>query len=63
MNAKRLINKAIKQLSNNGVRKPYYIQISIYNKKMGKYLDNLGCKKEINGTNVIYDVDKVLVGI
>ena len=50
------INKAFKLLNINRVREPYYIQISIYSRGICKYLDGLG-KKEIDGTNVIYQYE------
>ena len=54
------IEKAIKLLKKYKVREPYKIYISKYRKNLCKLLDNLGCGKEIVGTTVIYNVEKIL---
>ena len=63
MDGEQLIKKAYKLLNNQRVQEPYFIQISIHKKKVCEFLDNLGCDKKVDGTTVIYDVEKALVNI
>lgn len=56
----KTIQNAIKLLEDYKVRKPYKVYFSIYRKRLSRALDNLNCHKEIAGTTVIYDVEKIL---
>jgi mannitol/fructose-specific phosphotransferase system IIA component (Ntr-type) len=58
---RELIKNAVEVLSKNGVIKPsYYLYISKNDKKLIKYLDGRGYKKEI-GDTIVYEINRQII--